>query len=178
MTYHTITKAMIGLSLAGSALTVEAVPWCHRGHIVSIMDVTWDGATVTSHAPPVSSVIPGVVSVDFYRASHASWDYASAFAGGGGWGNVGNKGQVRVRTYAPYSFTNMINSYSLSQGLKFIIDKCYATPIYQAVSSKLDLPDIVVPLPGAEEVARYRYSEEAYQEILRERGQGNVRSLK
>ena len=126
-------KGLILLALGTSLLSgvASAVPWCHRGTIVQIADVTWSQAQILAN---FSGSIPvGVYDPEYYITSTATYNYASSFAGGGGgFGgySVPGSGQVRVEPYAPYTYTNMVGPghYFTSQGVKFKLKKCYTIP--------------------------------------------------
>lgn len=115
--------AATSLFLAGS---VQAVPWCHGGHIVTVADVTWDYNDLLNETSGMT-VPPNVINGDYYLAHTAGANYCQAYTGGGGPGNVPGKGTVSFVPYAPYSFTNGFN-YQLFHGLQFECNKCYAVP--------------------------------------------------
>lgn len=106
----------------------QAVPWCHKGTIVQIADVTWSQAQILANF--TGTVPSGVLDPEVYTTFHATHNYAQTFSGGGGgFGgySVPGSGQVRVVPYAPYSYTNMVGpgNYFTSQGVSFKLDKCY-----------------------------------------------------
>ncbi|MCO7224719.1 hypothetical protein [Pleionea sp. CnH1-48] len=137
------------MTLSGAA---SAVPWCHGGTIVEIANISWTQSGINTH---FTGPIPGgVVDPQRYIAWEASHNYAGYFAGGGGWGNVPGKGQVRVRPYAPYTYTNMVSGYHTSQGLSFKLDKCYATPPLVEIKEKEKL-EVLKPLDGIDGMERY-----------------------
>jgi hypothetical protein len=115
----------------GISSVAQAVPWCHRGTIVQIANVNWSQAQIMAN---FSGAIPGgVADFEAYTTYNSTNNYANTFAGGGGgFGgySVPGSGQVRVRTYAPYTLTNMVGPgyYFTSQGVKFKLDKCYTIP--------------------------------------------------
>lgn len=115
--------AATGIFLAGN---VQAVPWCHGGHIVTVADVTWDYNDLLNETSGMT-VPPNVINGDYYLAHTAGGNYCQSYSGGGGPGNVPGKGSVSFEAYAPYSFTNGFN-YQLYDGLQFECNKCYAVP--------------------------------------------------
>lgn len=150
----TFKKALLSLGLSSFiAVQAVAVPWCHRGTIVEVADVTWSGATATAMA----SSIPVPVSVadpERYQIFHATNDYCESYAGGGGpiwWNNVPGVGTVNTIPYAPYILTNTVNNYDLSMGVSFTCEKCYAIAPYEAIKDFKEL----APLPGTEGKVRY-----------------------
>ncbi|NVJ59945.1 MAG: hypothetical protein HWE27_06115 [Gammaproteobacteria bacterium] len=124
---------LMALTLSAGLLStaVNAVPWCHKGTIVQIADVNWSQAQIMANfTGPVPS---GVIDPEYYTTFTATHNYASTFAGGGGgFGgySVPGSGQVKVETYAPYTYTNMVGPgyYYTSQGVKFRLKKCYTIP--------------------------------------------------
>ncbi|MCL1038069.1 hypothetical protein L2750_13010 [Shewanella submarina] len=158
-----ISSLLLATSMAPLA---QAVPWCHGGTIVQIADVSWTQSQIMAN---FSGPIPGgVADPEYYTAATATFNYAQTFAGGGGgFGgySVPGSGQVRVRHYAPYTFTNMVGPgyYYTSQGIKFKLDKCYTIPpmtahheLEVALPEDPDGGDIkVTPLEGLEEMPRY-----------------------
>ncbi|KKO45816.1 hypothetical protein WG68_08895 [Arsukibacterium ikkense] len=159
-------KKLILSTLAASALlslSVQAVPWCHGGTIVQIADVNWSEAQILANF--YGSVPPGVVDAEVYKTFHATNNYASTFAGGGGgFGgySVPGSGTVQVTPYAPYSLTNMVGPgyYFTSQGVKFKIHKCYTIPPMVAVREveRVGLPESGIsfePLRGLEAIEAY-----------------------
>ena len=119
----------LGLGLMSGAAT--AVPWCHKGTIVQIADVSWSQAQILANFS--GSIPPSVYDPEYYVTYTATHAYASTFAGGGGgFGgySVPGSGQVRVKPYAPYTYTNMVGPghYFTSQGVQFKLEKCYTIP--------------------------------------------------
>ena len=166
MTKSNLLKLSALMLAASAAQIAHAVPWCHGGTIVQIADVTWSQSQIMAN---FSGSIPGGVSdPEYYTTATATYNYAQTFAGGGGgFGgySVPGSGQVRVRHYAPYTFTNMVGPgyYFTSQGIQFKLDKCYTIPPMM-VHHKLEVAfpqdpggdDIqVTPLEGLEEMPRY-----------------------
>lgn len=128
-----INKKLLALSVGMAMLSgvAQAVPWCHKGTIVEIADVNWSESQILANF--TGSVPGGVADPEVYKTFHATHNYANTFAGGGGgFGgySVPGSGQVRVRAYAPYTYTNMVGPgyYFTSQGVSFKMDKCYTIP--------------------------------------------------
>ncbi|PAJ76370.1 hypothetical protein CJF42_00260 [Pseudoalteromonas sp. NBT06-2] len=125
-----ILMAIAGSTLLLSAVA-EAVPWCHRGTIVQIANVSWSEAQILANY--TGSIPGGVSDPQYYITAMATNNYANTFAGGGGgFGgySVPGSGQVSVHPYAPYTYTNMVGPgyYFTSQGIKFKLNKCYTIP--------------------------------------------------
>ena len=128
-----INKKLLALSVGVAMFSgvAQAVPWCHKGTIVEIADVSWTQSQILANF--TGSVPAGVYDPESYITHTATHNYASTFAGGGGgFGgySVPGSGQVRVIPYAPYTYTNMVGPgyYFTSQGVKFKLDKCYTIP--------------------------------------------------
>lgn len=128
-----MNKRVIALTLGAGLLSTaaSAVPWCHRGTVVQIADVSWTEAQILANF--TGSVPSGVADPEYYKTFTATHNYASSFAGGGGgFGgySVPGSGQVKVVPYAPYTYTNMVGPgyYFTSQGVKFKLKKCYTIP--------------------------------------------------
>ncbi|WP_394393227.1 hypothetical protein [Shewanella woodyi] len=129
--YIKAATALTVLACLGISSIAQAVPWCHRGTIVQIADVTWNQAQIMANF--TGSIPGGVADTEVYTTYHSTNNYANTFAGGGGgFGgfSVPGSGQVRVIHYAPYTLTNMVGPgyYYTSQGVKFKLDKCYTIP--------------------------------------------------
>ncbi|GAB2909065.1 hypothetical protein [Rheinheimera gaetbuli] len=159
-------KKLILSTLAATALlslSVQAVPWCHRGTIVQIADVNWSEAQILANF--YGTVPGGVLDAEVYKTSHATNNYASTFAGGGGgFGgySVPGSGTVRVTHYAPYTLTNMVGPgyYFTSQGVKFKLHKCYTIPPMVEVRelATVESPEAGIgfkPLRGVEAIKEY-----------------------
>lgn len=124
-----IVGALLGLA---AAATAHAVPWCHRGHIYQVADITfteqdllnWANANIDWNNPP------NVANLDYYIAFHASHEACQHYAGWTGptWG-VPGAGQVIAEVYAPSSYGTTLDGYTISQGLKFRCMKCSPLPI-------------------------------------------------
>lgn len=159
------TIAALAASTMLFSMAAQAVPWCYRGTIVQIADVQWSEAQILANF--YGTVPSGVADPEVYIASHASNNYASLFAGGGGgFGgySVPGSGTVRVIPYAPHSLVGMVGPgyYFTNQGMKFKMQKCYTIPPMVAVKEKLKLTpedpgsDIVFdPLPQTENIRQY-----------------------
>jgi len=126
-------KKLIALAVTATFITgvAEALPWCHRGTIVQIADVSWSEANILANF--LGTVPTGVYDPEHYITHTATNNYANTCAGGGGgFGGyrVPGSGQVVVEAYAPYSYTNMIGpgNYFTSQGVQFKLKKCYTIP--------------------------------------------------
>ncbi|MGI2258207.1 hypothetical protein [Shewanella sp. GXUN23E] len=160
----TLSATLTTLLLASTVISglAQAVPWCYRGTIVQIADVTWGQSQILAN---FSGTIPGgVADPEYYITSTATYNYSQNFVGGGGgFGgySVPGSGQVRVTHYAPYTFTNMVGPgyYFTSQGIKFRMDKCYTIPPMTAhLELEVAEPDgdiPIKPLSGLEAVIDY-----------------------
>lgn len=159
-------KKLILSTLAASALlslSAQAVPWCHRGTIVQIADVNWSEAQILANF--YGSVPGSVLDPEVYKTSHATNNYASTFAGGGGgFGgySVPGSGTVRVTHYDPYTLTNMVGPgyYFTSHGVKFKLHKCYTIPPMVEVRELaiVESPESGIgfkPLRGVEAIKEY-----------------------
>ncbi|MCH4294660.1 hypothetical protein MJ923_10150 [Shewanella sp. 3B26] len=154
-----IGALLVAMSLSSLA---QAVPWCYRGTIVQIADVSWSESQILAN---YSGTVPaGVADPEYYIAATATYNYSQNFVGGGGgFGgySVPGSGQVRVTHYAPYTFTNMVGPgyYFTSQGIKFRMDKCYTIPpMTEHVELEIAEPggDVPVkPLPGLDAISEY-----------------------
>lgn len=160
-------KRLISIALGTALLSTaaQAVPWCHRGTILQIADVTWNQSQILANF--TGTVPGGVYDPERYVTFTATHNYANTFAGGGGgFGgySVPGSGQVRVKPYAPYTYTNMVGPgyYFTSQGVKFKLEKCYTIPPMVSVLDFEKLadpegPEIgVKPFEGLENMERYR----------------------
>ncbi|MBV7316795.1 hypothetical protein [Shewanella sp. NIFS-20-20] len=126
-----LTAALSLLISLGAVTMAQAVPWCHRGTIVQIADVSWSQAQIMANF--TGSIPSFVADPEVYTTFTATHNYANTFAGGGGgFGgySVPGSGQVQVHEYAPYTLTNMVGPgyYFTSQGVKFKLKKCYTIP--------------------------------------------------
>jgi hypothetical protein len=142
MTLRLTTTLLILLLSWGTA---QAVPWCWRGTILEIQDVTW---TETEIMMNFSGPIPaGVYDDEYYTTFTATHNYAATFAGGGGgFGgySVPGSGQVKVQAYAPNSYVNMVGpgNYFTSDGVQFKLLKCYTVP---PLTTVVDFATILEP---------------------------------
>ncbi len=162
-----MNKKLLSLAVGATLLSsaVQAVPWCHKGTIVQIADVSWSGAQIMANF--TGTVPSGVYDPEYYITSTATYNYANTFAGGGGgFGgySVPGSGQVRVIPYAPYTYTNMVGPgyYYTSQGVKFKLEKCYTIPPLTVhhelaeVSPDIGGGDIVFdPAEGVDVIKKY-----------------------
>lgn len=147
------TLSLIAASLVLlSSTAAQAVPWCWRGTIVEIQDVTWNGSQILTNfgGGPVPG---GVLNPDYFKAYTAATTYASSFAGGGGgFGgySVPGSGEVLVFAYAPTNYTNgPIGSYNVAQGISFKLKKCYTiVPLTAVAFDVIALPDVETPIVG------------------------------
>lgn len=127
-------KVLFSSLVAAIALAtqVTAVPWCHKGTVVTVATVSWSGATASAVAGAITAP-PGHPDPERYQIFHATDNYCQSFAGGGGpmWGPiVPGAGTVTTQTTGPNVLTNTVNDYSLAMGVTFRCKKCYATPPY------------------------------------------------
>jgi len=125
---------MLIIAAGLSSTLAQAVPWCHRGTIVQIADVTWGESSIVANYP---GSIPGdippyiVGNVNNHITFMSTNQYASSFAGGGGgFGgySVPGSGQVKVYAYAPHNYITAPTHYDISEGVKFKLKKCYTIP--------------------------------------------------
>lgn len=146
------------------ATSAQAVPWCWKGSIVQIADVSWNQSQILANfngPVPANHPYP-----DHYIVYEATRNFANLFSGGGGgfggW-TVPGSGQVQVQHYAPYTLTNMMpGNYDISQGVRFKMKKCYSIPMMvqiseQDISKDISgfVPQILKPLEGIEEIKNY-----------------------
>ncbi len=137
-----LVSAAVGAAFLAST-AAQAVPWCYKGTIVQIADVSWSEAQINANF--TGTVPAGVLDPEVYITATATNNYASTFTGGGGgFGgySVPNSGQVRVIPYAPYTYTNMVGPgyYFTSQGVKFKMEKCYTIA---PMTEHLEVADLV-----------------------------------
>ncbi len=105
-----------------------------------------------------------VLDPERYVTFTATHNYASAFSGGsGGFGgfSVPGSGQVRVKSYAPSTYTSYVGPgyYFTSHGVEFTLEKCYTIPpmtqvLDYATVALPDGPPIVVRLFKGLEIMR------------------------
>ncbi len=112
----------------GFTLTAQAVPWCHRGHITQVANMSMTGPQMEdyadNHLMPIPTSLIGE-DVDRYIAFHASNAACAVYTGWSGpTFGVSNAGQVRTIAYSPTTYTSQIYGYSLNQGLSFKCEKC------------------------------------------------------
>jgi hypothetical protein len=131
----------------------SAVPWCHRGTIVTVANVSWNGSTNVAMSSGIA-VPPGVSDAERYQVFYSTNNYCQAYAGGGGptWGwSVPGAGSVSTFTTGPYVLTNTVNNYDLNMGVSFNCKKCYSiAPYYEHKEMKH-----LEPMPGTEGNAEY-----------------------
>jgi hypothetical protein len=129
-----IAGLVLGLVTASAA---QAVPWCHRGHIQEVANVTyaesdlldWANDNIDWGNPP------NVLNLHYYIGFHASHDRCQVHAGWSGpTFNVPGAGQVVANVYAPWTYTSTLNGYTISQGLQFRCMKCL--PMRQLVAKE------------------------------------------
>jgi len=119
-----LSVLLLGLGLSATA---HAVPWCHRGHISTVADITLNEAQLISYAANhLPSPLPiWVTDPDRYIAFHASEAACGAYVGWSGPNfGVPGAGQVTTVPYAPTSYVSQITGYSISQGVSFKCNKC------------------------------------------------------
>lgn len=128
----------LALSLAVST-TAFAVPWCHRGHIEPVADITFSPVDLEDWADAnLSPPLPVVANLDFYIASHASNQACQVYAGWSGPTlGVPGAGEVHAAVYAPMSYINTVSGYSIDQGLKFKCMKCLPMRVLRPVEPRL-----------------------------------------
>ncbi len=137
---HTLL-GILGVLAAGHAM---AVPWCHRGTIVTVATVNWSGATTVANSPAC-----GFPTLDPDRCAvfHSTNNYCQTYAGGGGpswpW-SVPGAGTVSTHITGPYILTNTVNNYDLSMGVSFQCKKCYSIPPFHEHHEL----EMVSPFPG------------------------------
>lgn len=158
----TLLTSLVGATVLISNLA-NAVPWCHKGTIVQIADVTWEESHILANF--TGTVPSGVADPDHYTTFTATHNYANTFAGGGGgFGgySVPGSGQVKVVPYAPYSYTNMVPGYyDTAEGVQFKLEKCYTiapmTHVIDFAPFELDSdkPIITKPFVGLEQMQKY-----------------------
>ncbi len=159
-----LTISIAAASMAVSSIA-QAVPWCHRGTIVQIADVTWSQSQIMAN---FTGSIPGsVTDPEHYVTFTATHNYASGFVGGGGgFGgySVPGSGEVIVVPYAPNSYINVVGpgAYFTSQGVSFKMRKCYtvAPLTAQLEKARLNPRDplggiVTVPLEGLDAMSIY-----------------------
>ncbi len=131
----------------------DAVPWCHKGTIVQVANITLSGSTLSSMSAGLT-VPMGVSNPDYYKAYTVGANMCTTYSGGGGYGNVPGKGTVRFVAYSPYSFTNGFD-FNISQGLSFKCDKCYAIPPLMEIHMMKRKRVKFKPLEGISGVEKY-----------------------
>jgi hypothetical protein len=113
----------------GFSLTAQAVPWCHRGHITPVANITlaeWQLEDYRdNYLLPLPPYLVTQEDEDRYTASYAKEAVCSVYVGWNGpTFGVSNAGQVRAIAYAPSTYVSQIVGYSLNQGLSFRCEKC------------------------------------------------------
>ena len=123
----------------GFSVAAHAVPWCHRGHIVTVDDVTWSETELLDWAANNPPPPPGNANPDAYIAGHASWEHCQAYAGWNGpTFGVPGAGSVGAFAYAPYSYTSTLY-YEIDDGLQFECRKCMPILELQPVRRPFEL---------------------------------------
>lgn len=130
------TISLILITAGLSSTIAQADIWCKNGTIVQIADVNWGESSIIANYPgSIPADIPAWVFnaniVDMHITDTSTHQYAAGFAGGGGgFGgfSVPGSGQVKVYPYAPHNYITAPSLYSTSEGVKFIIKKCYTIP--------------------------------------------------
>lgn len=148
---HKLMTVGLGMVIGVQA---NAVPWCHRGTIVTVANVNWSGATNVAMSSGIP-VPPGHSDPERYQVFHSTHNFCSAYSGGGGpswpW-PVPGSGSVRTVTTGPFILTNTVNNYELNMGVSFSCDKCYSLPPYQQVHELQHAR----ALPGTEGTEEYQ----------------------
>ena len=137
-----------------------AVPWCHKGTVVTVANVNWNGATNVAMSSGIP-VPPNISDPERFQVFHSTHNYCSAYSGGGGptWpGSPSGVGSVITVTTGPNVLTNTVNDYSLEMGVSFLCKKCYAIPPYQ-VHKELERYEPMIGTEGNDE----------YNEVIRDK---------
>lgn len=102
------------LLVLGCAPAAMAVPPCWPGSVVNVGPAQSLTPTQLSTWWATYGVPSGVSDPNAYVAFHATDQRCKALYGSGAWAQI----------TGPYSLTNMVNSYSISQGVTFQCKKC------------------------------------------------------
>lgn len=102
------------LLVLGCAPAAMAVPPCWPGSVVNVGPAQSLTPAQLSTWWATHGVPSGVSDPNAYVAFHATDQRCKALYGSGAWAQI----------TGPYSLTNMINSYSISQGVTFQCKKC------------------------------------------------------
>ena len=105
---------LFALLVLGCAPAAMAVPPCWPGSVVNAGPAQYLSPAQLSAWWATNGVPAGVADPNAYVAFHASDQRCKALYGSSAWAKV----------TGPYSLTNMINSYSISQGVSFQCQKC------------------------------------------------------
>lgn len=102
------------LLVLGCVPAAMAVPPCWPGSVVNVGPAQSLTPAQLSAWWATHGVPSGVSDPNAYVAYHATDQRCKALYGSGAWAQI----------TGPYSLTNMINSYSISQGVSFQCKKC------------------------------------------------------
>ena len=110
-----IQKLVVLISMMLLSHSIFAVPWCHKGNIVTVADISMDQSQI-------ESFYVGLPTLDIYMAAGAMDNYMNTYF----------TGNVITDPYAPSTYLSS-NGYSISQGVSFYIKRCYPNGVYPHV---------------------------------------------
>lgn len=128
-----LSKLLVISVLAVSLMSAQAraAPWCHGGTIVTLYEKQMSGESVQAHFDSLDQLPPqGNQLYDFYVAQtvansltqmHYSDPINFAWA-------VPHDGQVDWHKTAPQAWIDQYSSFSIWDGISFVIRKCYTYP--------------------------------------------------